>query len=321
MKRRICFIMCFILIFLLTACHPSQDTVTTPTDVPAAYVVNPVRTVNGADDFPNDLRFYMIPPENAKELQHSIIFAEIAQIKFVLNSEQYTLRGTYKEGDNSGVYGPFEETGSSIALDHKHGSCQISIRYTTEGVAVADWTLPPMTFSLSSGQNTDRDAFSQLVTQMASSQLDANYTLTQGNLQQQFADMACDSPIRLTVSGKTYTPYAAVVYSTFWDGENMVSADGGVRVEDLKQADILPAVPYSSDFTVSFTNEGELDIIILYDENFQRLEDSRSFDVFSQLTPGTYYVQAVVAENGEYIPKADRTECTGIACVFELTVE
>ena len=319
MKSVLCLLLSCMLMLSLTACKKQAAASLEPSS--STQVVNPVRTVDGPEAFPGDLRFYMLTPENAEGLQFSIIFAEIAQIKFVSNGEAYTLRGSWDRDHMSGVYGPFEETGSSIALDHKHGSCQISIRYTTEGVAVADWTLPPMTFSLSSGQNTDRDAFSQLVTQIASNQLDANYTLTQGNLQQQFADMACDSPIRLTVSGKTYTPYAAVVYSTFWDGENMVSADGGVRVEDLKQADILPAVPYSSDFTVSFTNEGELDIIILYDENFQRLEDSRSFDVFSQLTPGTYYVQAVVAEHGEYIPKADRTECTGIACVFELTVE
>ena len=319
MKSVLCLLLCFLLLLSLSACKKQAAASSEPSS--STQVVNPVRTVDGPEAFPGDLRFYMCTPENAEDLQFSIIFAEIAQIKFVSNGEAYTLRGSWERDHMSGIYGPFEETGSSIALDHKYGSCQISIRYTTEGVAVADWTLPPMTFSLSSGQNTDRDAFSQLATQIASSQLDANYTLTQGNLQQQFADMACDSPIRLTVSGKTYTPYAAVVYSTFWDGENMVSADGGVRVEDLKQADILPAVPYSSDFTVSFTNEGELDIIILYDENFQRLEDSRSFDVFSQLTPGTYYVQAVVAEHGEYIPKADRTECTGIACVFELTVE
>ena len=215
----------------------------------------------------------------------------------------------------------FEETETAISLDHPYGSCQISIRYTTEGVAVAEWSLSPMTFSLSSDQNTDREAFSQLVTQIASNQLDANHTLTQGNLQEQFAEMACDSSIIITVSGKTYTPYATVVYSTFWDGENMISADSVVQIEGLKNADVLPAVPYSSDFTVNFTSDGKLDVLILHDENFQRLEDAWSFDVFSQLTPGTYYVQAVVAEYGDYIPKANRAECSGIDCVFELIVE
>ena len=319
MKTILSLMLCCLLLLSLCACKKQSAASFEPST--STQVVNPVRTVDSPDAFPGDLRFYMCVPEKAEKLQYSIIFAEIAQLKFVFSGEEYTLRGSWEQDHMSGVYGPFEETESAIALDHPYGSCQISIRYTTEGVAVADWSLPSMVFSLSSGQNADRDAFSQLVTQIASSQLDINHALTQDNLQQQFADMACDSPITITVSGETYTPYAAVVYSTFWDGKNMISADGGVRIEDLKQADILPTIPYRSDFTVSFTNDSNLNIIILYDSSFQRLEDSWSFDVFSQLAPGTYYVQAVVAEEGDYIPEANQTERTGIACVFELIIE
>ena len=311
--KRLFAIITALLVLLTAGCSAEEP--------PQSQVVNPIHTVDSPDTFPGDLRFYMLTPENAEGLQYSIIFAEIAQIKFAFNGEEYTLRGSWEREHMSGVYGPFEETDSAIALDHPSGSCQISIRYTTEGVAVAEWSLSPMFFSLSSGQNTDRDTFSQLVTQVASCQLDANLALTQSNLQERFAEMACDSSVTITASGQTYTPYATVVYSTFWDGENMISADGGVQIEDLKKAGILPTIPYSSDFTVSYSNDGILNFIILHDENFQRLDDAWSFNVFSQLSPGTYYVQAIVVEHGDYIPEADQTERSGIDCAFELIVE
>jgi hypothetical protein len=141
--KRVFAILTALLLLLTTSCSAEEP--------PQAQVVNPIRTVDSPDTFPSDLRFYMLTPENAEGLQYSIIFAEIAQIKFAFNGEEYTLRGSWEREHMSGVYGPFEETDSAIALDHPSGSCQISIRYTTEVVAVADWSLSPMFFSLSSG--------------------------------------------------------------------------------------------------------------------------------------------------------------------------
>lgn len=307
--KRLFAILTALLLLLTAGCGAKEQ--------PQAQVVNPIRTVDSAEDFPGDLSTYMLTPENAEDLHYSIISGEIAQIKFTLNGEEYTLRGSWEREHMSGVFGPFEENQTAIPLDHLYGG---TILYTTEGIAVAEWTLSPMYFSLSSGQNTDRNAFNQLVTQIASNQWDANFALTQGNLQERFTEMACDSSITITASGQTYTPYATVVYSTFWDGENMISADGGVQIEDLKKADILPTIPYSSDFTVSYSNDGILNFIILHDENFQRLDDAWSFNVFSQLPPGTYYVQAIVVEHGDYIPEADQTERSGIDCAFALIV-
>lgn len=320
MKRRIGFIMCFILIFSFTACHHSQNTPATPTDESTTQVVNPVRTVNGADDFPNDLRFYMIPPENAEDCHYGIIFAEIAQIQFLYEDSPYNLRGTYKEGDNSGVYGPFEEAESAILLDHLGGGCDIRIRYTTDGSAVANWSLRSMQFSLAAAQVTDREEFSYVVTQIASSQLDRCYE-EELNSQQQILDSASSGHIEILSGGITYYPYTTCVYSMFWDGQNMLCADGGVDLKSLKQADAIPSLPYYDDFAVTFTNGGELDIIVLYDEDFHQLEDQWDLNCFTELNPGTYYAEIVITEYGDYIPEADETTYAGYSCVFELIVE
>ena len=53
----------------------------------------------------------------------------------------------------------------------------------------------------------------------------------------------------------------------------------------------------------------------------ERLEGYKELDVFSQLEPGTYYAEIVIAEDGDYIPEANVTEYSGLSCVFELTVE
>jgi len=205
-------------------------------------------------------------------------------------------------------------------LDHKGGSCDIRIRYTTDGSAVANWSLCSMQFSLAATQVTDREEFGYVVTEIASSQLDRCYE-EELISRQQILDAASSGHIEILSGGTTYYPYTAGVYSMFWDGQNMLCADGWVDLPKLKQAEALPSIPYCEDFSVTFTNGGELDIILLYDEDFQRLDDQWNLNCFAELDPGTYYAEIVICKYGEYIPEADETTYAGYSCVFELIVE
>ena len=318
MKSILSLFLCCLLLLSLCACKMQTAS---PTEPSTTQVVNPVRSVDSPEAFPGDLRFYMLPPENAEELQYSIIFAEIAQIKFVINGEQYTLRGTYKEGDNSGIYGPFEETEEISLLDHPYGSCEIKTRYTTDGGAVANWTLFDIHFSLSASQITLSNAFNALAANISSRQLDLNYEHTVTNRKQQLLEMGCDSPIQITSCGEAYIPYASCVYSMFWDGQNMICADGGVDIAELDRLYMLSMIPYGEDFTLTLDESTQLNTIVLYNSGLNQLDGPWDLDSFSRLDPGVYYVEVVVHQDGEYIPEADETTYSGISCVFGLIVE
>lgn len=320
MKSFICLLTCLLFLFSLSACVP-QTTVEPAETLAPSQVVNPVRYVDGPEAFTNDLRFYMIPPEGAQECQYSLIFGEIAQIQFVHEDTAYTLRGTYKEGDNSGVYGPFEETEEISLLDHPYGSCEVRTRHTTDGGAVANWTLFDIHFSLSASQIDLPNAFNALAANISSRQLDLNYEHTVTNRKQQLLEMGCDSPITITSKGETYIPYASWAYSMFWDGQNMICADGGADMAELDRLCMLPLIPYSEDFALTLDESTQLSTIVLFNSNLNQLDGPWDLDSFSRLEPGVYYVEVVVHQDGEYIPEADETEYSGIACYFILTVE
>ena len=152
------------LLLLLTAGCSAEEP-------PQAQMVNPIRTVDSPEDFPDDLSTYLFVTEKAQDPAYSIISGEIAQIRFTYQGAEFTLRGTYLEGDHSGVYGPFTEEEIALTLDHPKSGCNIQIRYTTGGIVVANWSISSMQFSLASSKPTQEDDFQLLTDLIVSQQL------------------------------------------------------------------------------------------------------------------------------------------------------
>ena len=162
--KRLFAILTALLLLLTAGCSAEEP--------PQPQVVNPIQSVNGAEDFQNTLGLHLATPDVAEGPAYSIISGQIAQIRFTYQGAEFTLRGTYLEGDHSGVYGPFTNDDIALALDHAKGGCHIQIRYTTEGIAVANWSISSIQFSLASSEAVQDTLFQQLTTVIVSQQLD-----------------------------------------------------------------------------------------------------------------------------------------------------
>lgn len=305
MKKLFCILLSCFLVLGLVACSAEEE--------PFAQLVNPIRSVEGPEDYSHlvDMR----APEGAEDCSYSVISDQVAQIRFTYDGAEYTMRGSYTHyiGDEeiSGVHGPFDDAKvKTVPFDYYSDHYTVLLQYTTDGGAVATWSFGNFRGSLYAASLPADHDFESFVLQVLTDFLDNRHK-----------EPTSEGHLEITSGGDVYYPCMQSVYGMSWDGENMITFDGGVNFARLKEYGQLPAIPYHDDFTVTITGDGRLDVIILHDENFERLEDYQELDVFSRLDPGTYYAEIVIAEAGDYIPEADETEYTGLSCVFELIVE
>lgn len=77
----------------------------TPVASEPMKVENPVRLVDSAAAFIEELGISVDAPEGSENVQYRIIDDEIADISFVYSSIDYTLRASEKKGDFSGIDG------------------------------------------------------------------------------------------------------------------------------------------------------------------------------------------------------------------------
>ena len=116
---------------------------------PQPQVVNPIRTVDSPEDFPNSLGTYITPPNKVEDLSFSVISGEIAQIRYTLGGREFTHRCAETTEDISGVYGPFIPYDSiGVLIDHHSGSYTVRTKYPTDGGAVATWQIGDYSYSL-----------------------------------------------------------------------------------------------------------------------------------------------------------------------------
>ena len=162
MKRYIILLLSLVLVASLCACRSGQPNAGGENFV---QMVNPIQNVDGPAEFVNSMGISLEAPEGAENCGYCIISGQIAQIQFAYAGNEYTLRASKTEEDNSGMYGPFEEIGANILIDHPDGSCSVKIRYTIEGGAVADWTWEDCYYSLSAVQIADQESFEQFASQ------------------------------------------------------------------------------------------------------------------------------------------------------------
>ena len=116
---------------------------------PQAQVVNPIQTVNGAEDFQTALGVTLQAPKGSLDPAYSIISGQIAQIRFTIGAREFTLRCAETTEDISGVYGPFIPY-DSIGILIEYGSELFTVRtkYPTDGGALALWQIGNYSYSL-----------------------------------------------------------------------------------------------------------------------------------------------------------------------------
>ena len=317
-----CMFVLFALALALSLCACGEEQGHTPTEEnvppPTVQIGNPIQELSSAEELRQCLRFRLDAPAGAEDCRYSVIGGRLGQVLFVSDGTEYCLRGfsfnpiTAKE-DISGVYGPFEETEESLLIDHSIESCEIQIRYTTEGGAVANWylNLNYMQYSMSAAQVPDKETFCDFVSKVVSEQLD--------RLQEEERERALNDAIeghaKILSGGQTYQPYITVAYGASRDEKGMISFDcPPAEPRKLKSTGALPCVIFGDNFEVAFTDGGKLDNVILYNGEYNRLEDRWNLDFFADLESGTYFVNIIMHEDrsgGEY---------TGYQCVFELVV-
>ena len=131
-------------------------------------------------------------------------------------------------------------------------------------------------------------------------------------------------PIKITSGESSIYPYPHFKYSEDWTGEGFLCADGvpvGMTLSEFLAEDLLPAVPYSDDFAVTYAENVTFRSINLYNTAFELLGNLFDFADLSTLEAGEYYLGIVVNEQGAYIEEAKQYECTGWECLFRLIVK
>jgi len=310
MKSAISLFLCFLLLLGLSSCTTSLQS---DISQPPVQLINPVRKVESSDDFSTIVDMHA--PEGAEDCSYAIISDHIAQIQFTYDKTEYTMRGAYiydmETDDVSGVYGPFDDGKSTtIPLDYYSDHYTVLLQYTTDGGGLATWSFGSFRGSLHTPTLPETHQFESYVKQVLI-----------GFLDNWHREPTSEGHLEILSGGQVYYPCMQGVYGMAWDGENMVTFDGAVNFAGLLEYEQLPTIPYCDDFHVSITGGGQLNVICLYDENLERLENLQDLDSFSQLESGTYYAEIVITEDGNYIPEAGETEYSGLSCVFELIVE
>ncbi len=139
-------------------------------------------------------------------------------------------------------------------------------------------------------------------------------------------DIPSDTANLITVrsSGKTIHPYLHFAYGSKWTDYGIIAADGTPidgELTEWTEATYLPELVYSDDFAVSYADKVSFQYIIPFDESMQQMDNLFSVTELANLKPGKYYIGIVIAQEGDYIEQAKRSEYTGWACLFRLTIE
>ena len=132
------------------------------------------------------------------------------------------------------------------------------------------------------------------------------------------------SPITIVSNGEKITPYFHFAYSGNWDGTHFLCGDGiyvGSILPQLASDGLIPCGEYSGDFHVVLGENARISDVLVFDENFNSLDDLWDISHLSMLKEGNYYVGIVVYIEGDYIEEVNRNEYTGRVCVFQLSVK
>ena len=150
--KRLFAILTALLLLLTAGCGTKAQTQT--------QMVNPIQTVNGAEDFQNALGIYLSVPEKGENPSYSIISGQIAQIRYTWQEKDFTLRCAETTEDISGVYGPFIPYDSmGILIEYGSELFTVRTKYPTDGGGLALWQIGGYSYSLYTPDEMEPSAF------------------------------------------------------------------------------------------------------------------------------------------------------------------
>ena len=166
MKKCMLVLFALALALSLCACGKSQ-----PEEV--VQMGNPVQEVGSPEEMQEKLNISIDAPEGAENVRYSVISGTIGQVQYTLNGTECCFRVSAQKEDISGVYGSFREDTTKLVIEHNVQRCETEARYTTEGGAVANWTIADLQYSLYATEASDWDVFGEMVKERMLDQLDS----------------------------------------------------------------------------------------------------------------------------------------------------
>ena len=159
-------LLALVLALSLCACGRSQ-----PEEI--VQMGNPVQEVGSPEEMREKLSISIDAPVGAENVRYSVISGTIGQVQYTINAMECCFRVSVQKEDISGVYGPFREVTTKLVIEHNVQRCETEARYTTEGGAVANWTIADLQYSLYATKASDWEAFGEMVKERMLDQLDS----------------------------------------------------------------------------------------------------------------------------------------------------
>lgn len=132
-----------------------------PEESSTAAVENPIRQVQGIEDFAS-LQAALGVPEGAQNVEYYIIADEVAEVNFVLDGNHFSFRGAAGDQDISGVYDNFQ----GQALTVSGADTTAEIQKTSGGGRLALWTDTTSTYSLYTAAEVEDEAIQKLIEEL-----------------------------------------------------------------------------------------------------------------------------------------------------------
>ena len=143
---------------------------------PQTQVINPIQSVESAEDFQTSLGITLHAPGSAQDPAYSIISGQIAQIRYTWDDKDFTLRCAETTEDISGVYGPFIPYDSmGILIEYGSELFTVRTKYPTDGGALALWQIGNYSYSLFTTDEMEPSAFDDYAAGIARTYLELDH--------------------------------------------------------------------------------------------------------------------------------------------------
>ncbi|MGI6160523.1 MAG: hypothetical protein ACOYJD_00685 [Christensenellales bacterium] len=133
--------------------------------------------------------------------------------------------------------------------------------------------------------------------------------------------------ISIISNGDTTLPYTRFSWDSSITESGWIQADALQLIYELPNiSDELPIVTYNNDFSVLYQKNVSFSHMLVYDDSFKQLHHIASYDdmdyldCIHKLEQGSFYINIMIAQRGEYISSVNEYEYSGIDCIFKLVV-
>ncbi len=270
MKKIISISLFFIIIFTFVACNKSNESDQN------IQMVNPVVNVTSVEDF-IDIGIYLNAPKSAENVEYFIIDNSIAQVEFMLEEREYTLRGskTIHSSDLHGVYEQFDDTLAATHIDGDNYNFDVDVQTIQGGkgaIASAQLNLngeDTLNITLYTPQQIDAENMSSIAVSI-SNDIFEHYLASEESTDGQTNG---ETQIESTITWNSDDVYAAALIGGYYDTmEEVMETPKEMYVPNVEYSDIYDGggnekyliVPRYTDiyieiFKTELTQEGEVE--------------------------------------------------------------